>query len=170
MRKETSRFVIGDFMDLNFWICKVYSLNNICDQDVPVNLKRSIILVHTMNLLVWSRHTCNFLVIRVSGFVLKRLLLVKKPLTFKLTCLRECDAEAQMLFLAKSIEAEGVGDMTEGDGAKLMVMKKEMMVKRQRNQTLRKEDEKIPFREINKRIKRRRVAQLLMEQKIHVAD
>ncbi|WOH01453.1 hypothetical protein DCAR_0520837 [Daucus carota subsp. sativus] len=71
---------------------------------------------------------------------------------------------------AKSIEAEGVGDMTEGDGAKLMVMKKEMMVKRQRNQTLRKEDEKIPFREINKRIKRRRVAQLLMEQKIHVAD
>nr|XP_017252423.1 PREDICTED: uncharacterized protein LOC108222945 isoform X3 [Daucus carota subsp. sativus] len=111
MRKETSRFVIGDFMDLNFWICKVYSLNNICDQDVPVNLKS-----------------------------------------------------------AKSIEAEGVGDMTEGDGAKLMVMKKEMMVKRQRNQTLRKEDEKIPFREINKRIKRRRVAQLLMEQKIHVAD
>ena len=60
---------------------------------------RSIILVHTMNLLVWSRHTCNFLVVRVSGFVLKRLLLVKKPLTFKLTCLRECDAEAQMLFL-----------------------------------------------------------------------
>lgn len=75
-----------------------------------------------------------------------------------------------LLFSAKSIEAEGVGDMTEGDGAKLMVMKKEMMVKRQRNQTLRKEDEKIPFREINKRIKRRRVAQLLMEQKIHVAD
>ncbi|KAL1816441.1 hypothetical protein ACET3Z_019015 [Daucus carota] len=73
------------------------------------------------------------------------------------------------LHFAKSIEAEGVGDMTEGDGAKLVVMKKEMMVKRQRNQTLRKEDEKIPLREINKRIKRRRVAQLLMEQKIHVA-